>query len=389
MCFDEEIDRRGTQCTQWDYIEDRFGQKGLLPFTISDTDFKVPNVVQKALLKRMQHPIYGYTRWNHIAFKQAVSYWYQNRFATSIDEDWLVYSPSVIYSIKQLIEILTVANDGIIIQTPAYDAFFHLITSNHRKLVENPLLYHHETYQINMTELAQQMTQPENKVLLLCSPHNPTGRVWRKEELTEILQLAQKYDVFIISDEIHMDILRHGQVHLPLVGLAQNNIAIVTSGSKTFNFPGLIYSYGLIPDQEIRNQFIKQLKEANGLSSTSIFGLTATIAAYQKAASWVDDLNQYLDQNMIFVRSYLQKHHPEIIVINSQATYLMWLDCSKLGRPMDEIQERLINKGKIAIMDGAVYGEAGKQFLRLNIGCPRSKLEEGMIRFTQSFSENV
>ncbi|WP_312497470.1 MalY/PatB family protein [Enterococcus sp.] len=384
MFFDEEIDRRGTHCTQWDYIEDRFGQKDLLPFTISDTDFKVPSVVEKALIKRMQHPVYGYTRWNHTDFKQSVYLWYQKRFATSISEDWLVYSPSVIYSIKQLIDILTVAGDGVIIQTPAYDAFFHLIISNDRLLVDNPLLYQDGNYQINLTELARLMAQPNNKVLLLCSPHNPTGRVWKKEELSAILQLADQHGVFVISDEIHMDILRQGQVHVPLIQLADQNIAVVTSGSKTFNFPGLIYSYGLIPNQNIRDKFIKQMKEANGLSSTSIFGLTATIAAYQEGDTWVDALNLYLDQNISFVKNYLQKYHSDIKIVNSQATYLMWLDCSKLRFSMPEIQDRLINQGKIAIMDGAVYGESGKQFLRLNIGCPRSKLEEGMTRLTKS-----
>ncbi len=384
MFFDEEIDRRGTHCTQWDYIEDRFGQKDLLPFTISDTDFRVPPVVEKAMIKRMQHPIYGYTRWNHADFKEAVLLWYQKRFATSINDDWLVYSPSVIYSIKQLIDILTIAGDGIIIQTPAYDAFFHLITSNDRLLVENPLLYHEGNYHLNLTELAQQMAQPNNKVLLLCSPHNPTGRVWRREELCEILQLADQHGVFVISDEIHMDVLRQGQVHVPLVQLAKRNIAVVTSGSKTFNFPGLIYSYGLIPDQDIRQTFIKQMKEANGLSSTSIFGLTATIAAYEGGDAWVDALNHYLDQNISFVRKYVQKHHPKIKITNSQATYLMWLDCAHLGISMTELQDRLINKGKIAIMDGAVYGESGTHFLRLNIGCPRAKLEDGMRRLTKS-----
>jgi len=196
--------------------------------------------------------------------------------------------------------------------------------------------------------------------------------------------LADQHGVFVISDEIHMDILRQGQVHVPLIQLADQNIAVVTSGSKTFNFPGLIYSYGLIPNQNIRDKFIKQMKEANGLSSTSIFGLTATIAAYQEGDTWVDALNLYLDQNISFVKNYLQKYHSDIKIVNSQATYLMWLDCSKLRFSMPEIQDRLINQGKIAIMDGAVYGESGKQFLRLNIGCPRSKLEEGMTRLTKS-----
>ena len=246
MFFDEPINRKGTHCTQWDYVEDRFGEKNLLPFTISDTDFKVPAAVEAALIKRMQHPVFGYTRWNHNEFKQAVCKWYSERFTSRIDSDWLVYSPSVMYSIKLLVTLLSNPGDGIIIQTPAYDAFYKMIKENKRKIVPNALIYDANSYRIDFEELTRLMAQPENKVLLLCSPHNPTGRVWQKDELQRMIELAKTHDVFIISDEIHMDIVRKGQRHQPIIDLLQKKVALVTSGSKTFNFPGLIYSYGII-----------------------------------------------------------------------------------------------------------------------------------------------
>lgn len=386
MFFDEPINRKGTQCTQWDYVEDRFGEKNLLPFTISDTDFKVPAAVEAALIKRMQHPVFGYTRWNHNEFKQAVCKWYSERFNSMIKSDWLVYSPSVMYSVKQLVTLLSEPEDGIIIQTPAYDAFYKMIKENKRKIVPNTLIYDAKSYRIDFEELTRLMAQPENKVLLLCSPHNPTGRVWQKDELQRIIELAKTHDVFIISDEIHMDIVRKGQRHQPIIDLLQENVALVTSGSKTFNFPGLIYSYGIIPDPKLRERFLTQLKEADGLSSTSIFGMTATIAAYDNESKWVDQLNDYLDGNIAYVIAYLQEHHPELVVTKSEATYLMWIDCTALGLTMVELQQRMIRKGKVAIMSGELYGKEGRNFLRLNIGCSREKLIDGLKRFTLSLT---
>ena len=386
MFFDEPINRKGTQCTQWDYVEDRFGEKNLLPFTISDTDFKVPAAVEAALIKRMQHPVFGYTRWNHNEFKQAVCKWYSERFNSMIKSDWLVYSPSVMYSVKQLVTLLSEPGDGIIIQTPAYDAFYKMIKENKRKIVPNALIYDANSYRIDFEELTRLMAQPENKVLLLCSPHNPTGRVWQKDELQRMIELARTHEVFIISDEIHMDIVRKGQRHQPIIDLLQENVALVTSGSKTFNFPGLIYSYGIIPDPKLRERFLTQLKEADGLSSTSIFGMTATIAAYDNESKWVDQLNDYLDGNIAYVIAYLQEHHPELVVTKSEATYLMWIDCTALGLTMAELQQRMIRKGKVAIMSGEIYGKEGRNFLRLNIGCSREKLIDGLKRFTLSLT---
>ena len=386
MFFDEPINRKGTQCTQWDYVEDRFGEKNLLPFTISDTDFKVPAAVEAALIKRMQHPVFGYTRWNHNEFKQAVCKWYSERFKSRIDSDWLVYSPSVMYSIKLLVTLLSNPGDGIIIQTPAYDAFYKMIKENKRKIVPNALIYDANSYRIDFEELTRLMAQPENKVLLLCSPHNPTGRVWQKDELQRMIELAKTHDVFIISDEIHMDIVRKGQRHQPIIDLLQKNVALVTSGSKTFNFPGLIYSYGIIPDSKLRDRFLTQLKEADGLSSTSIFGMTATIAAYDNESKWVDQLNDYLDDNIAYVIAYFQEYHPELVVTKSEATYLMWIDCTALDLTMVELQQRMIRKGKVAIMSGEIYGNEGRNFLRLNVGCSREKLIDRLNRFTLSLT---
>lgn len=383
MRFDQVIDRRGTFCTQWDFVQDRFGVSGLLPFTISDTDFAVPDEVTSVLKERLEHPVFGYTRWNHDAFKNSVIYWYKHRLKTQISGDWTQYSPSVIYSISVLLQLMSSENSGIVLQTPAYDAFFKVIKENNRKVVENPLSYNKDRYDIDFADLEEKLAQSQNEILLLCSPHNPTGRVWTRKELESIVALCQKYNVFLIVDEIHMDVLRKGITHHPIVSITQRNVASASSGTKTFNFPGLMFSYILLPDADLREKFQEILKGRDGLSSASIMGMLATMTAYQTCETWVEELNDYIDQNISYVTQFLQNEFPQIKVVDSQATYLMWLDVSALNFSMEQLQDALIHVGKVAIMDGKVYGGNGNRFLRLNVGCPRSKVIEGLKRLKQ------
>lgn len=382
--FDNIIDRKGTFCTQWDFVQDRFGVADLLPFTISDTDFALPQEVLEALTQRLKHPVFGYTRWNHPAFKSSVCLWYQKRFDTQLNEDWLVYSPSVIYSISKLIQLVTKKNEGVIIQTPAYDAFFKVIESNNRQVVENLLCYQENRYTIDFQDLEEKLAQKNNTILLLCSPHNPTGRVWSAQELRKIVALCEQYQVFLISDEIHMDILRKEAIHQPILNFSNQKIALVSSGSKTFNFPGLVFSYAILPDEQLRAQFQLALKNQDGLSSASILGMLATMTAYNACEYWVDELNNYLDESIAIVTDFLQQNIPEIKIVPTEATYLMWLDISELGVEITELQRVLIDIGKVAIMDGSVYGGNGQSFLRLNIGCPKEKIYDGLERVKKS-----
>ena len=385
MTFDTAINRKGTYCTQWDYVEDRFGEADLLPFTISDTDFMVPKEVLKTLKERMNHPVFGYTRWNHHELKEAIKQWYQSRFDTLLEEEWIMYTPTVIYAVSTLIQMLTKKGEGVVLQTPAYDAFFKVIQDNDRLLVENPLIYEENQYRIDFTNLEEKLARPENKVLLLCSPHNPTGRVWKQWELEKIVALCRQYSIFLISDEIHMDILGRGQRHIPITRFNYEQVAIVTSGTKTFNFPGLTFAYALIPNLGLREHFQRKLKNADGLSSTNIFGMLATMSAYRYCSHWVDELNHYLESNQRYVKTFIQEKLPDVKVVDLEATYLMWLDVSKAVSDIPLLREKLISVGKVAIMDGSIYGGNGHQFLRLNIGCPKSKLVDGLDRMLKSF----
>lgn len=385
VTFDTAINRKGTYCTQWDYVEDRFGEADLLPFTISDTDFMVPEEVLETLKERMNHPVFGYTRWNHHELKEAIKQWYQSRFDTLLEEEWIMYTPTVIYAVSTLIQMLTKKGEGVVLQTPAYDAFFKVIQDNDRLLVDNPLIYEENQYRIDFTNLEEKLARPENKVLLLCSPHNPTGRVWKQWELEKIVALCRQYSIFLLSDEIHMDILGRGQRHIPITRFNYEQVAIVTSGTKTFNFPGLTFAYALIPNLGLREHFQRKLKNADGLSSTNIFGMLATMSAYRYCSHWVDELNHYLESNQRYVKTFIQEKLPDVKVVDLEATYLMWLDVSKAVSDIPLLREKLISVGKVAIMDGSIYGGNGHQFLRLNIGCPKSKLVDGLDRMLKSF----
>ncbi|MEK4146700.1 MalY/PatB family protein [Robertmurraya sp. FSL W8-0741] len=380
--FDQVINRVGSYCTQWDYIEDRFGEKDLLPFSISDTDFKCPENMLQALHKRLKHGIFGYTRWNHDDFKGAIAAWYSERFLTEIEKKWIVYSPTVIYTISKMIELLTDEGDYVITQTPAYDAFFKVVKDNKRILSANKLKQHNGKYEIDFEDLEEKLSHAKAKVLLLCSPHNPTGRVWTKQELELVMALCKKHKVFIISDEIHMDIVRKPYHHIPILNGGQDleNICICTSASKTFNTPGLGGSYALIPNLRLREKFLLTLKNKDGLSSASTLGALGIMTGYNECASWVDELNGYIEGNMIVIKEYLEEYLPQASFHIPEATYLAWIDMTNFSYTNEELQEALVHHGKVAIMSGETYGEGGKGYLRMNVGCPRSKVIEGLKR---------
>ncbi|MEK5161585.1 MalY/PatB family protein [Paenibacillus sp. FSL R5-0527] len=384
--FDQKVSRMGTYCTQWDFIQDRFGVNDLLPFSISDMDFQSPPEILETLKERTDHGVFGYTRWNHTDYKSSITYWYETRFGANIEMDWIVYSPSVIYSIARLIEILTSEADHIVMQTPAYDAFFPLIREMKRKLVSNPLLLKEGSYEIDFTDLEHKLSDPKAKVFLLCNPHNPTGRLWTKPELTRIVDLCKRYGVKVISDDIHMDITYHQRTYLPMTSVANDaeNIFICSSASKTFNTPGLGGSYAIIPNEEIRERFLRLLKGRDGVSSANIFGEIAVMEGYRRSGYWVDELCSYLYNNMKIIKEYIDKELPTLQFTIPESTYLAWIDCTGLLKTQKELQHALVHTGKVGIMPGDVYGEDRGVFLRMNVGCPQSKLLEGLERLKRS-----
>ncbi len=384
MNFDEIKDRRGTYCTQWDYVKDRFGKEGLLPFTISDMDLESPEEIAEALVKRINHKIFGYSRWNHDDFKNSIENWYKKRFSCEINKDWIVYSPSVIYAASKFIEMKSEKGDGVLINTPGYDGFFKMILGNERKIISSPLKNINGKYEIDFEDFEKKCR--EAKIFLLCSPHNPVGKVWTEEELTKIIEICKKNNVFIISDEIHMDIV-YNKKHIPIVSLGKDyleNIVLCTSASKTFNIPAFTGSYLFIPSEKNREDFLKILKERDALSSPSILAVIATMTAYNECGYWVDELIKYTENNIKFVKEYLEKNIPELFCEIPDGSYFAWIDFSKLGISSEEFQRYLIDIGEVAVMPGLTYGEEGRYFLRLNVACSIKKVKDGLERIKKS-----
>ncbi|MBC1227171.1 MalY/PatB family protein [Listeria booriae] len=380
--FNKVINRKNTYCTQWDYIQDRFGVADLLPFSISDTEFQVPKPVLTAVQERVVHGVFGYSRWNHDAFKSSVTNWYAERFQADFDSEWVLYSPTVCYSISVLLRLKSAEQDKVVVFSPMYDAFYDLIRENNRELVENELLWDNGEYCIDFERLEEQLR--DASIFLLTNPHNPTGRVFKKWELERIIAICAQYHVFLISDDIHMDIVYGDAKYLPILDVATEpqNMCICSSASKTMNTPGLIGSYLLVPDVALRAEFLKQLKQRDALSSVSILGMYATMAGYNESADYVDELVAHLEGNMHYIKTYFDEKIPEIKFRIPEGTYLAWLDISALGVSKEALQEALIHVGKVAVMPGETYG--GKGFLRLNIACSRTKLIDGLERMDKA-----
>ncbi|MEU0160893.1 MalY/PatB family protein [Streptomyces sp. NPDC006261] len=369
--FDTAVDRRGTWCVQWDGVADRFGVDGLLPFTISDMDFATAPEVLAALRARLEHGVFGYTTWQHDDFRSAIAHWYASRYGTEIDTGQLVYGPSVLNQLSQLLRMWTGEGDGVVVHTPTYDGFRKAITGLGRELRGVPVG--------DEEALERELSRADAKVLVLCSPHNPTGRVWTGAELTRMAELSERYGVAVVSDEIHADFVHEGYVHVPwtrAAGDGGGRWAVITSGSKAFNFPALTGSYGLIGDPADRAEYLRRMETAEGLASPAVLSLTAHIAAYREGGPWLDAVRAYVAGNLAYVAERLSAALPELGWGPPQAGYLAWIDLRPAGVDDAELQRVLVERERVAIMGGAVYGAPG--FVRLNVGCPRAKVVRGV-----------
>ncbi len=382
--FDEIIDRRGTFCTQWDYIQDRFGERDLLPFSISDTDFMAPELVRQKLEQVVKHGIYGYSRWNHETFKGAVAEYFADRHGAQIEEDWVVYSPSVLYSIAVLFRLLSREKDKVLVFEPMYDAFYHVIRDNGRELVPMKLSHGEKGYEIDFNRFEELVK--DCRIFLLCSPHNPTGRVWTRAEMDRMVELCRKHEVDIISDEIHSDVILTDRRHQTILKYTDyyDGLYLVSSSSKTFNTPGLTGSYCVLPGGQVRDAFISRMRNQDFLNSVSIMGMHALVTGYGECMDYADQLTEYIRGNMKELEEFV---NAELATMGvgfqiPEATYLAWIDMSGVNGDSAAIQDALIHVGKVGIMPGKTYGD--EKYLRMNLGCPREKLRDGLGRMKRA-----
>lgn len=390
--FDKKVNRLGTYCTQWDYVEDRFGKKGLLPFTISDMDLEFPEEITEVLKERLNHRVLGYSRWKHDDFKDSITNWYSKRFNCSVDSNWIYYSPSVMYSISKLIEIFSDEGDGVLINTPAYNAFYEVIGNNNRNIIKSPLINKDGFYSIDFEDFEKKCKY--SKIFILCNPHNPTGRIWSELELIKMVRICKENNVKIISDDIHMDIVYDNKM-TPVLNVSDNyleSIFICTSASKSFNIPALTGSYVIIPNEEIRTKFENITRYRDFVNSPAILAILGTMTCYNDCEYWLDELLRYLKENLQYTINYIECNLKPLKLVMPEGCYFAWIDFSGLKISSEKFQKLLIDIGEVAIMSGKVYGEESEFYLRLNVACSREKLEDGLNRIKKTIdyiTENI
>ncbi|MFX0083088.1 MAG: MalY/PatB family protein [Candidatus Hodarchaeota archaeon] len=386
--FDEVIDRSETQSVKWDTYD-----KDLLPLWVADMDFKSPEPIINAIIDRAKHGIFGYSYY-YSEYYDAVLGWFKRHYKWEINKEWLSFTPGVIPAINIALQAYTNRGDKVIVQNPVYYPFFGAIGNSGRQILFNPLKSLNGHFRMDYNDLQKKVKDPRAKILILCSPHNPIGRVWTKDELTQLGEICIENEILVLSDEIHCDLIYPGYNHTNFATICEDfalNSITFTSLSKTFNLAGLQLSNIIIPNQNLRNLFRNSIEslflpeEFGYLPNT--LSLVAFTAAYNECDAWLSSLIQYLYQNLEFLKSFIKKNIPQIQVNEPEGTYLVWLDFRQLGIDNDHIEEFLHQKAKVALDDGSQFGKGGEGFQRINIACPRSILEEALKRINETVKE--
>lgn len=383
--FDRVLERRETGSLKWDGYGERYGyhDPNLLPMWVADLDFPAPEAVTTALEHTARKGLFGYPA-SADGYYQAHINWLKRRHGFAPKPDWLLPAPGVIAAVSLLIRAVSEPGDQILVQPPVYPNFFKAIKANKRAIGYNPLVFDGQRYAVDFADLEKKA--PGAKALLLCSPHNPVGRVWSKKELQEIGEICRKHNLFIISDEIHFDLTFQGQTHTVFQTLGHRlsgNSALVTSASKTFNLPGLQPGVVIVEDETIRRRCADELK-AIDFTRPDTCCMEAVRAAYTSAEPWLMGLMRYIEDNYQFLKGYLLRHTPDIKVIEPESTYLVWLDFQHLGLKHKSLEEFLVQKAGLVLNQGSEFGPGGESFARMNIGCPRSTLETGLERLARA-----
>ena len=383
--FDEVINREGTDCIKYDARKAYFGNENVLPMWVADMDFKSPAFISEAIRKRTEHELYGYFLKSHSYFQSIID-WIQNRHKWQIEKDWILYAPGVVPAINLAVLAFTKPGDKIIIQPPVYFPFFTAIKNHDRQILENPLKEMNGRYSMDYEQL-ESIIDEKTKMLILCSPHNPVGRVWTKEELLRLCEICLKHKILILSDEIHADLTLKGSRHIATASLSEEiarQTVCFIAASKTFNLAGFASSNLIIPDKQIREQYSTVLDNLH-IASGNIFGVLATEEAYKHGMDWLNELMKYLQVNLEFLTEYIEHNIPQIKVIQPEATYLVWLDFREMKLSQKELKEFLIEKAGLGLNDGITFGTGGEGYMRINIACRKSLLHEALEKLKNAF----
>lgn len=384
--FDEVVNRHNTNSYKWDSLD----MEQVIPLWVADMDFKTAPCIIEALKKRVEHGIFGYTRVPDRYYEATID-WFKRRHNWEFNASDIIYTSGVVPAISAIIKALTSPGDKVIIQTPVYNCFFSSIRNNDCIASENELIYSDGEYSIDFDDLEKKAADPKAKVFLLCNPHNPSGRVWNYNELSRIYDICKRHDVIVVSDEIHCELVYPPFVYIPFCSLgeevAENSVACV-SPSKSFNIAGLQIANIICKNEEMRKKIDKAIN-INEVCDVNPFGVLATIAAYTEGEAWLTELIDYLQKNYEFLVTFFNNELPAYSVTRLEGTYLVWVDFRGLGISSGELEEKLIREGGVWLNPGSMYGEAGEGFMRINIACPKARLEEGLKRLKKVLIEMV
>ena len=382
--FDEIINREGTGCVKYDVRRKIFGKSDVLPLWVADMDFKTPDFVINDLKKRLEHEILGYS-FRTSSYNNSIVEWQMKRHQWKIRKDWLSFAPGVVTGLALAVESFSSPGDEVIIQPPIYPPFFKVVLNTGRKVVENPLKKVEGRYTFDLEDLKKKIT-PSTKMLILCNPHNPGGTVWKKHELIALANICLENNIMMVSDEIHSDIIYKGNKHIPLASISKDiaeHCVVFMAPSKTFNVAGLSTAYVIIPDVRLLGIYNNTLNR-EGLSLGNLMGNVALESAYRNGEDWLEQLLDYLQDNINFINIFLKENLPKVVMMKPEATFLAWLDFSAFKLNDEELKLKIINSG-VGLNPGIDFGTQGSGFMRLNFGCPRSVLEEALIRISKAF----
>lgn len=388
MNFNLCIDRTCTDSLKWGNCKATFGTEDVLPMWVADMDFQAPPAVIRALHERVEHGIFGYT-YPSPSYYESIINWMQNRHHWTIEQQWIQFCPGIVPALSLIVENFTEPGDQVMIQTPVYPPFHSVVTNHNRELVCSSLLEQAGYYSMDFEDMERKMAAGKIKMFILCSPHNPVGRVWTREELQRLADICTKWNVLLISDEIHADLVFETGSHIPFASLsedaAQRSI-ICTAPHKTFNLAGIHTANLVIPNEKIRAKFSKALG-VHATSSPTPLGLAAAEAAYREGAEWLDALLAYVRENIDTACNFCEQHLPEVTVWRPEGTYLLWLDFRKLGLAGKELSHFLITEAKLGLNSGDSFGTDGNGFMRMNLGCTHATVDEAMQRLEAAISK--
>jgi cysteine-S-conjugate beta-lyase len=376
--FDEEIQREGTSCIKYDLRKEIFGTDRVIPLWVADMDFRTPDFIINALRKRLEHEIMGYT-FRPPEYNSSIIDWFQKRHNWKIDSEWICFCPGVVPALNLCTLAFTRPGDSIIVQPPVYFPFFPAVESHGRNLVLNQLAEVNGRWEMDFVSLEKSITD-NTRMIIISNPHNPVGRVWSRDEMTRLAEICLKYNILLLSDEIHCDLMLPGNKHTPAAGIS-DKIADITvtciSPSKTFNLAGLSTSSVVISNPVLRKYFKSKIEHLH-IGNGNIFGTIASIAAYSEGHKWLDSLMNYIAGNVNIVLNYCRDHIPEIVPVRPEATYMIWLDCRKLGMNGKELHEFFITKAGVGMNEGSTFGPGGEGFMRMNVATTSKKIMEAL-----------